>query len=163
MQRVKRFFVHLSEQIGNRLREERVRLDLSQETIAQRIGVRREMWSRYEAGSEPGAVVLAAIGAAGIDVRYVITGSRDYKPLPDEELALLKRWRKASDEVKHAAMGALLGGTARAVVKQTIKGSVGQLTSGDAHITIGSYQVHDERKPYGPASKARAVKPPKKP
>lgn len=62
--------------IGHRLREERVRLGLTQKQIAERVGVSREMWARYEGGVAPGAGALSSAAAAGVDVGYVITGSR---------------------------------------------------------------------------------------
>jgi len=69
-------FVHFDIQTGERLKEERKRLKLSQQAIADAVGVRREMWAKYEAGSEPGAGVLARACDIGIDVLYTLTGRR---------------------------------------------------------------------------------------
>lgn len=72
--------MHSTIQIGERLKAERKRLGLSQQKVADAIGVRREMWAKYEGGSEPGAEVLARAQEAGVDVLYVLTGQR--APLP---------------------------------------------------------------------------------
>lgn len=84
-----------SSQIGERLKEERQRLGLPQREMAQLSGVSREMWAKYEAGAEPGAAALARLAAHGVDVLYVLTGTRAgatprgaHAPSPD--LALLR-------------------------------------------------------------------------
>ncbi|MVT38928.1 helix-turn-helix domain-containing protein [Acidovorax citrulli] len=99
--------------LGERLREERKRLGWSQVVAASHAGISREMWSKYEAGAEPGARVLAAVGAAGVDTQYVLTGEREGagSPLTPEEQMLLSYFRDASKEVRKAALGALLGAT----------------------------------------------------
>ena len=68
--------MYSSEISGRRIFEERERLGLSQQEAAKAVGVRREMWAKYEAGSEPGAKVLAGMAAAGADVQYILTGQR---------------------------------------------------------------------------------------
>lgn len=95
------------------MREERKRLGWSQAVAAGHAGISREMWSKYEAGAEPGARVLAALGAAGVDTQYVLTGDREGTdgPLTPEEQMLLSYFRDASKEVRKAALGALLGAT----------------------------------------------------
>jgi hypothetical protein len=47
---------------------------MSQQDIAAAVGVRREMWNKYEGGAEPGALALSRAAAIGVDVRYVLTG-----------------------------------------------------------------------------------------
>jgi len=66
--------VSVDAQIGERLRTLRKQRKWSQERAAEAAGIRREMWSKYESGAEPGAGVLAAIAAAGFDVVYLLTG-----------------------------------------------------------------------------------------
>ncbi len=68
--------MHLKELLSRRILQERERLGFSQHAAACATGVRREMWAKYEAGSEPGAQVLAAMAAAGADVQYILTGHR---------------------------------------------------------------------------------------
>lgn len=65
--------------VAGRLREERDRLGHSQAAMAEAVGVRREMWARYEAGTEPGAGVLIKAIQAGVDVLYVLAGRREPK------------------------------------------------------------------------------------
>jgi transcriptional regulator with XRE-family HTH domain len=58
-----------------RLKEERKRLGLTQAQAAEQCGVKRETWSRYETGAlTPGMEVLAALGRAGADMNYILTG-----------------------------------------------------------------------------------------
>lgn len=68
--------MHSDTQRGERIKEERTRLGLSQQQAADIAGVRREMWAKYEAGSEPGAKALAGMAAAGVDVIYVLTSTQ---------------------------------------------------------------------------------------
>lgn len=65
---------------GERLRLERDRLGWSQQQAATAVGIRREMWAKYEAGAEPGAKTLTAMAEAGVDVMYVLTGRRAFVP-----------------------------------------------------------------------------------
>ncbi|HRD84475.1 MAG TPA: transcriptional regulator [Rubrivivax sp.] len=105
----------------------------------------------YEAGERaPDSTYLAAFAAAGADVRYVITGARDYTPPPPlsaEEQTLVERWREASREVKNAAMGALLGAGPRShQVHQRFAGPVGRVTGGDSHFS-GTMHIDMRTKP----------------
>ncbi|PZW46402.1 helix-turn-helix domain-containing protein [Pseudomonas sp. URMO17WK12:I2] len=63
--------------IGDRLREERVRLGLNQADFAALAGVAKTTQFNYEKGERsPDAGYLAAIAEKGVDVLYVITGKR---------------------------------------------------------------------------------------
>lgn len=82
---------------GERLREERTRLSLKQEDLALTGGVNRNTQGSYERGARnPDTAYLAAVAALGIDVLYVVTGSRLPQPLaqlsPEDE-QLLRRYR----------------------------------------------------------------------
>ncbi len=116
--------------IGERLREERERLGLSQPAFGEIGGVQKLAQSNYEQGKRaPDADYLAAIAGAGVDVRYVITGERDYAAptaLTAEEQTMLDYFRQASPAVRRAALGALIGAPAEAAgtsVKATVKKS----------------------------------------
>lgn len=142
--------------IGQRLREEREARALTQLAVASLVDASERTVNDWERDvSSPKASVLAALAAHGFDVRYVVTGSRDYRPPPPlsaEELTLLERWRQASREVKNAAMGALLGVSAsrpRTVVSQKFAGPVGQVTEGDAHLSGVTFNVGTGRKRKG--------------
>jgi transcriptional regulator with XRE-family HTH domain len=73
--------MHPSTQRSERLKNERKRLGWSQQKAADAIGVRREMWAKYEAGAEPGADALSNMQKAGIDVDYVLTGVTEAESL----------------------------------------------------------------------------------
>jgi transcriptional regulator with XRE-family HTH domain len=62
---------------GQRLREERLRLDLSQAKLGAACGVCRATQINYERDARsPDAEYLASAHYAGVDVLYVITGQR---------------------------------------------------------------------------------------
>jgi transcriptional regulator with XRE-family HTH domain len=68
-----------------RLKEERKRLGLNQADAAEKCGIKRETWSRYETGAlTPGMEVMAAIALAGADVQYILTGVRSVAPKAPE-------------------------------------------------------------------------------
>ncbi|MGS0740458.1 helix-turn-helix domain-containing protein [Glaciimonas sp. GG7] len=79
---------------GERLREERDRLGFTQQEMADQMGVRREMSSKYERGqAAPGGDALEAFSVAGGDVQYVLTGQRSATALTPEEMELLSGYR----------------------------------------------------------------------
>ncbi|PZE12268.1 transcriptional regulator [Pseudomonas sp. 57B-090624] len=95
--------------LGNRLRDERIRLTLKQEDLAQVGGVNRNTQGSYERDARsPDAAYLVAVAAIGIDVMYVLTGVRDvsksgdltpgeskvlanYRALPEKDQASVRR------------------------------------------------------------------------
>lgn len=68
--------MHLDIHFGDRLKIVRNEFGFSQQRAADAIGVRREMWAKYEAGAEPGAKAIAGMFAAGFDVKFILTGIR---------------------------------------------------------------------------------------
>lgn len=139
----------------DRLLEERKRLGLSQTAFAEAAGVQKRSQINYEAGDRlPDVAYLAAAAAAGVDVRYVVTGERDYVPPPalsSEEQRLVVLFRLADAAVRKAVVGALAVGEMPAEAKRqsiavspapattvkrgrttvTIHGDVGQKIEGD--------------------------------
>lgn len=95
-------------QHGERLREERERLGLSQQQAADAVQIRREMWSKYERGLvSPGADVFIGMTGLRIDVMYVLTGVRhgsvlETNQLSPREAALLDNYRHSGEEGKRA-------------------------------------------------------------
>jgi transcriptional regulator with XRE-family HTH domain len=94
--------------IGERLREERERLGLSQSDfaeIAQKMGVSgatRQSQSNYEKGKQtPAVTYLAAIASSGADVQYILTGIRatpQAQPtISPREAALLDNYQHTDD------------------------------------------------------------------
>lgn len=63
--------------IGERLREERVRLGFNQADFAALAGVAKTSQFNYEKGERsPDAAYLAAVSTKGVDILYVVTGER---------------------------------------------------------------------------------------
>lgn len=92
---------------GERLKEERVRLEFTQAGLAEKSGLSREMLGKYERGlAEPGASVLAALAAVGVDSLYLLSGQRTPQAaasLSLEESALLDNYQHADEEGRAAA------------------------------------------------------------
>ena len=74
----------------------------SQQAAADAAGIRREMWARYEGGSEPGAKALAGMAAAGADVVYILIGERSSaQPAHDAaEQVLLDSYRRCAAQAR---------------------------------------------------------------
>lgn len=69
--------------IGERLREERNRLRLSQSALGAIGGVETNAQGNYESGSRsPKASYLHKIATAGVDINYVVTGFRTPRLIP---------------------------------------------------------------------------------
>lgn len=68
----------MEKNLGERLREERDRLGINQNELADIGGVKRNSQGNYERGRQnPDTAYLLAIAKAGIDVMYVLFGQRD--------------------------------------------------------------------------------------
>lgn len=99
-------------EIGVRLREERERLGLTQETLAKDVGVTKLTQLRYEsAQSHPTAAYLAHFAKLGADVLYVVTGERrsskmSLDPIQTAVLASLALCspQRRVDAVQHMAL-----------------------------------------------------------
>lgn len=104
--------------ISDRLVEGRKTLGLSQQALADHVGISARSQRNYESGERsPDADYLAALVGLGMDVLYILTGQRagGVKPAPTltaEEETMLGYFRDASKEVRRAALGALLGASA---------------------------------------------------
>lgn len=65
--------------IGDRIKAERERVGMSQEELARSASVSSRSQRNYEAGTRvPNADYLLAIAKAGIDISYVLTGTKTY-------------------------------------------------------------------------------------
>jgi transcriptional regulator with XRE-family HTH domain len=98
--------------IGERLKKERERLGISQTALGELASVGRKTQFNYETGERsPDAQYLAAIAAAGVDVRYVVTGERDRaQELAPDEMRLVALFRLAEESVRKAVLAALAAG-----------------------------------------------------
>jgi transcriptional regulator with XRE-family HTH domain len=73
----------------NRLIEERKRLGLNQDKMAEKGGVAKRTYCDYESGvSEPKASFFSAIAAEGVDVQYILTGTRKRVDIDSQRLQL---------------------------------------------------------------------------
>ena len=81
--------------IGERLAQERRRLNYTELQIAQLLGVQLEVYLQYESGEDdPGIFSMQRLYSIGFDVMFIITGDR-YPPV-QEESELLNRFRELS-------------------------------------------------------------------
>lgn len=114
--------------ISERLKREREGLGLSQQALADLLGISLRSQQNYEKGDRsPDANYLAAIAAAGADVRYILTGQRE-GPAPvvlsAEEQTMVAYMREASPALRKAALGVLLSGTTESGNKAVVKRSL---------------------------------------
>ncbi|POR62983.1 hypothetical protein BKM10_20185 [Pseudomonas syringae pv. syringae] len=80
---------------GERLREERERLALSQEDLAEAGGVNRNTQGSYERGARnPDTAYLAAVATLGVDTVYVLTGVKQVQDLTAEEAQIVEQYRR---------------------------------------------------------------------
>lgn len=92
--------------VGDRLREERKRIGVSQADAGLLAGVSREQFSRYEGGAMPGADVLVRLLGHGFDVNFVLGGSRTLSEdtLTDLEQELLQYFRRTDNEGRQSVV-----------------------------------------------------------
>lgn len=129
--------------IGERLREERTRLGMSQPSFGEIGGVTKKTQMLYE-GSErfPDAQYLAAVAASGVDVLYVLTGQRSQAvptqtALPREQQVLLHSYEMCSP----AAKKNLLQTAALLATGLTQKADAPSQVSGQSMSNVGSGNV----------------------
>ncbi|QGZ31471.1 helix-turn-helix domain-containing protein [Stutzerimonas stutzeri] len=102
--------------LGERLREERKRLGLSQGDFGALGGVKANAQGKYESDERsPDAAYLNGVMTAGVDVLYVLTGKRTplsaeglsedesqvlnhYRAMPDSDRATMRRMASALAE-----------------------------------------------------------------
>lgn len=90
---------------GNRLKEQRKKLGLTQAKIAEKCGISMRMWGDYERDKyQPRSETLFLLAKEGIDIDYVMTGNaaentfrQPKNSLNNKELELLTLFRQASE------------------------------------------------------------------
>ena len=98
---------------GERLKEERLRLGLSQAALGEICGVRKQAQLNYEKGERnPDSAYLSAIANFGADIQFIVTGIRSAESLSPDEKELINLFRQAPLAVKAAALAALNAGNA---------------------------------------------------
>ena len=109
-------------EFADRLKVERKARGLNQTSFARLGGVGLQSQSRYEnADNEPSAEYLANLAHAGIDVVFILTGSRSGDALTDRESALITNCRTLSDDFVEAlvALARAATGTGLQVTTRT--------------------------------------------
>lgn len=99
--------------MGERLKEERLRLGVSQTALAEKCGVTKNTQLAYEKGERsPDGAYFAIAVELGIDLLYVVTGER--KPegaeaFTAEEANLLRLYRGLSVDDRDGAARMIMG------------------------------------------------------
>jgi transcriptional regulator with XRE-family HTH domain len=111
--------VHLSEEIGSRLQEERKRCGMTQNQLAEALGISKRTQANYESGSSDAtASYLSNVAVQfNFDVPYILTGRRttlaldsldeledrivqQYRSIPEDDQRAIRRFVKAlADDV----------------------------------------------------------------
>ena len=89
--------------LNERLVEERKRLKLNQKDFSALAGVSKTTQFNYEKGDRvPDALYLQAIAQSGVDILYLVTGSRSLNfDLSSQETALVDNYRASTEENKN--------------------------------------------------------------
>ena len=129
--------------IGERLREERERLGLSQPKFAELAGTTKQTLFSWESGkTAPDGFQMVAFSAAGVDVLYVLTGERSgHNPAHDAaEQVLLDSYRRCNTQARQHLIqtAALLAAGMPPASARGAGSSGGQSVVGDDAIQIGS-------------------------
>lgn len=89
--------------IGDRLREERLRLGLKQDQLAERAGTSKNSLGAYERGQTAMSVpMLLILSDLKVDIGYVLTGHRTGGSLDPATQALVDMLAKLSVRERHA-------------------------------------------------------------
>lgn len=99
--------MHLSVEIGSRLQEERKRCAMTQNDLAEALGIAKRTQANYESGaSDATAAYLSKVATQfGFDVPYVLTGQHSTlseESLNQEEDLLVKQYRSIPDDDQKA-------------------------------------------------------------
>jgi len=102
--------------ISERIREERVRLGMTQSEFGALVGVKNAAQSKYESGRSPDADYLSVITAAGADVLYILTGRRmvglvspeNVEVLKEDEREVLGAYRRSSASMRQQVMAVIM-------------------------------------------------------
>lgn len=95
---------------GDRLRQERTRLGLTQEAFAAIGGVKKLAQINYEQGKTlPDAGYMVALAGMGVDISYVMLGVPASNSLTDDENELLVGYRRLDLRGKARVLGVVEG------------------------------------------------------
>lgn len=90
--------------VGERLKEERARLALTQREISNLAGITQTTYSKYELGERtPTLEAVDGFYRLGMDISYLLTGERPSlgteAPLTTNERVWLQHYRDAKDKI----------------------------------------------------------------
>jgi len=92
--------------MGERLKEERLRIGVNQTVLAEKCGVTKNTQLAYEKGERnPDTAYLAAAVSLGVDVLYLITGQRlpvSDSALSADEMEMVEHVRALDEDDKGA-------------------------------------------------------------
>lgn len=138
--------------VGNRLKEERKRLGLTQEAMAAACGVAKRTQILFEQDAHlPGGAYIVEADNLGLDVAYLLVGRRERVSEADAEL--LDAWREATPKARVAALAALTGtGESAAAAPRTNfpNATIGQQISGDVDLRAQRIVVKPAKAPKKP-------------
>lgn len=126
---------------GQRLKQERKRLGMTQPDFAQIGKVEKNTQINYEQDKRfPTADYLLAVANIGVDTQFVLHGTPSVDLLTDDEKELLIGYRSLDIRGKARVLGIIEGAAPMDSqvprTKISIDGSVGQQITGDVHGTV---------------------------
>ncbi len=96
---------------SERLKEERIRLDLSQAELGELCGVKKLAQFNYEKGERfPDANYLMQAILIGVDVNYLLTGQRSSGNLSKNENRIIEKYRQADADIREEVLMILMDG-----------------------------------------------------
>lgn len=135
--------------VGNRLKEERKRLGLTQEAMAAACGVAKRTQILFEQDAHlPGGAYFVEADKLGLDVTYLLVGRRERITEADAEL--LQIWREATPHARGAAMESLYGNAKEAGAAPRTNfpnATIGQQISGDVDLRAQRIVVKPAKAP----------------
>ena len=104
----------LVDNFGDRLKEERLRLGLTQEGLANKTGVQSITIIQYEKEkSSPSVKFLNKLQEAGMDINYLLTSTRTYCQHQKISPNMIKKIADSIDKIESEVFGQLLDSEAR--------------------------------------------------
>lgn len=130
------------QEIGERLREERLRLPMTLEQMSKAAGIALNSVRNYEAGSHGMKIELLLVYQdLGYDIGYVLSGQRSDGSLGAIETALLGYFAKLSDRERRISFNLVAGLAGDEFVADEFRPA--------------SKSIHDRRQPFKPERPAK--------
>jgi transcriptional regulator with XRE-family HTH domain len=141
-------------EIGDRLRAERNRLGLSQESFAEIGGVKKLAQISYEQGKTlPDAGYLYAVADLGVDVQFVVTGEHSELTISAQENKILNVFRNLDELEQIHAFGFLEG--LGALKQRKVTGPASDFIYGEKNSNTSVGAIHEITSKYETKSKVK--------